>query len=294
MTEVYFKGKTWTEDLSKYNLYIKNILGGKKISDINSNTIRTWQRKLTAKKKVRGEGNISKTTINRAYSIISTVYNQCARHLDNPCAGIKKYKEQKRTVFLKQEQLKKFFSELNSIATPDYLKDFLLLSLYTGARRSNLLGMRWRDVDLDQGLWVIPGDETKNEEAQAIPLLKNEISILERRKGKASSIFVFPSTKSKTGHLVEPKKAWKSFLQRAGLQGDYRLHDLRRTLGSWQAMTGSSTKLIGATLGHRSDQATAHYAHLTIDPVRAAKKKALDAMEEAKDMPDKVVGIKKG
>jgi len=75
--------------------------------------------------------------------------------------------------------------------------------------------------------------------------------------------------------------------------GRLRLHDLRRTMGSWQAITGSSTKLIDASLGHKTEAATAVYARLTIDPVRESMEKAVQAMENAKDTPDKVVPIRK-
>jgi integrase len=87
---------------------------------------------------------------------------------------------------------------------------------------------------------------------------------------------VFPG-RGKTGHLVEPKTAWARILKRAGLQ-NLRLHDLRRTLGSWQAATGASLPIIGKSLGHKSLAATQVYARLNLDPVRAAVNTATDAM----------------
>jgi integrase len=59
---------------------------------------------------------------------------------------------------------------------------------------------------------------------------------------------------------------------------DVRLHDLRRTFGSWQAMGGSSELLIGKSLGHRNTRSTAVYARLTLDPVRQSVERATDAM----------------
>lgn len=55
-----------------------------------------------------------------------------------------------------------------------------------------------------------------------------------------------------------------------GTMLDVRIHDLRRTLGSWAAMTGATSTIIGKALGHKSQQATAIYARLDLDPVRAA------------------------
>ncbi len=149
--------------------------------------------------------------------------------------------------------------------------------------------MRWEHIDLELKLWIIPSDETKNTEPMVIPLLDQAADILQIRKKAISGVFVFPSPRqSKTGHFAEPKRAWKSLLKRAGLAETYRLPDLRRTMGSWQAITGTSTKIIGASLGHKSEAATAHYAHLTIEPVRAAMQRAADAMDSQKSLTNKV------
>jgi integrase len=58
-----------------------------------------------------------------------------------------------------------------------------------------------------------------------------------------------------------------------------RLHDLRRTLGSWQAATGANSYIIGKSLGHKSQQAIAVYARLNLDPVRDSMGKAVKAMQ---------------
>ena len=65
------------------------------------------------------------------------------------------------------------------------------------------------------------------------------------------------------------------------------LHDLRRTLGSWQARTGASLAIIGKSLNHKSPQATAIYARLDLDPVRQSVNTATAAMLEA-------AGLKEG
>ncbi|KIE05560.1 hypothetical protein NF27_DP01040 [Candidatus Jidaibacter acanthamoeba] len=57
-----------------------------------------------------------------------------------------------------------------------------------------------------------------------------------------------------------------------------RIHDLRRTLGSWQAATGATTAIIGKSLGHKSQQATRVYERLNIDPVRDSLERATKAM----------------
>ncbi|MBC7857107.1 MAG: tyrosine-type recombinase/integrase, partial [Pirellulaceae bacterium] len=75
--------------------------------------------------------------------------------------------------------------------------------------------------------------------------------------------------KGKAEHLVDPTRIWKRILERAGLPG-LRIHDLRRTLGSWQAATGASLPIIGKSLGHKNQATTAIYARLDLDPIRAS------------------------
>jgi integrase len=62
---------------------------------------------------------------------------------------------------------------------------------------------------------------------------------------------------------------------------DLRIHDLRRTLGSWQAKQGASLAIIGKSLNHKSQQATAIYARLDLDPVRTSVNNATAAMLQA-------------
>jgi integrase len=76
------------------------------------------------------------------------------------------------------------------------------------------------------------------------------------------------------------KGAWRAITTAAGLD-DLRVHDLRRTFGSWQAAAGASLPMIGKALGHKSQQATAIYARLNLDPVRQMVDKAAGAMSAA-------------
>lgn len=81
-------------------------------------------------------------------------------------------------------------------------------------------------------------------------------------------------------HLAEPKKGWTRILERAGI-ADLRIHDLRRTLGSWQAKTGASLAIIGKSLNHKNQSTTAIYARLDLDPVRQSVNTATSAMMAA-------------
>ena len=123
------------------------------------------------------------------------------------------------------------------------LRDYFFISLLTGARRSNVQEMQWKQLHFDRAEWRIP--TTKNGEPQIVTLTPEAVEILRTREG-VDPVWVFPGS-GPTGHLVEPKKAWKRILEQAGI-ADLRIHDLRRTLGSWQAKTGASLGLVGKYL----------------------------------------------
>jgi len=193
----------------------------------------------------------------------------------NPTKGIKKFKEKSRERFLYSDELLRFFQALSEDQNKN-LADFFMLSLLTGARRDNVLTMRWKDMSFEHGIWTIP--ETKNGDLLKIPLSDEAKKILQNRRAvNFESQWVFPSKHSKSGHLEEPKSAWKRILKKAGIE-DLRLHDLRRTLGSWQAATGANSYVIGKSLGHKTQQATAIYARLNLDPVKESIDRATTAM----------------
>ena len=155
------------------------------------------------------------------------------------------------------------------------IRDFIYISLLTGARKSNVMAMAWADIDLDAATWTIP--DTKSGQPVTLPLVPDAVRILASRPH--NSQHVFPS-RIGTGHLVSPQKAWRSILNRAGLK-DLRVHDLRRTLGSWQAAQGTSLPIIGRSLGHSSTASTAVYARVHLDPVREAMTSATAAIVAA-------------
>src|SRR6185503_15245564 len=100
----------------------------------------------------------------------------------------------------------------------------------------------------------------------------------------APTQYVFPGS-GKSGHLEEPKKGWQRILTRAGI-ADLRIHDLRRTLGSWQAKQGASLTIIGKSLNHKNQNTTAIYARLDLDPVRDSVNAATTAMLAAGGLKD--------
>ncbi|HNO32547.1 MAG TPA: site-specific integrase, partial [Anaerolineales bacterium] len=191
-----------------------------------------------------------------------------------------------RDRFLQPDELARFFDALGQIPS-DTMRDFFLIALLTGARRANVSSMRWSDIDLESGVWHL--SKTKNGTPQNVTLSPEAVPILKARAERAGvSQYVFPG-EGKSGHLVEPKKAWASLLRLAEIE-NLRIHDLRRTLASWQARTGASMLIIGKSLNHKTHQATGIYARLDLDPVRQSVNAATAAMMDAVRNIDKLDG----
>lgn len=139
---------------------------------------------------------------------------------------------------------------------------------------------------MTRGLWRIPEDQPKNKEPLLCVLPPAAVGILQRRADENAALpaedqspYVFPG-KGRAGHVTDPKKPWMDLLKRAGIE-NLRRHDLRRTLGSWQAASGASLCIIGRSLGHKNVATTAVYSRLDLDPVRASVNTAADAIMAA-------------
>lgn len=263
--------RTWAEDDSKYRTYLAKPLGNKKLSAIDRASIAAIHSSITK----AGHG----ITANRVKALVSSIFGwaiSAGLWETNPALGIKLNREKSRDRFIQGDELPRFFQALADEEN-ETMRDYFLLSLLTGARRANVLAMRWGDVNLDRAEWRIK--ETKNGTPQTVTLSPEAIEVLRNRKPTEPCEFVFPGV-GRTGHLVEPKKGWQRILEKAGIT-DLRIHDLRRTLGSWQAKTGASLTIIGKSLNHKNQNTTAIYARLDLDPVRESVNAATSAMMEA-------------
>lgn len=246
---------------------------GRKLSSIAHSDIQSLHAKI-------GKAN-GKYAANRLLALLSSMLNVAKKHgvgvPVNPCEGVKRFAEKSRDRFLQPDELPRFLQALDKLSSPRLANAFRMM-LFTGARKSNVLSAKWQDIDLAAGVWNI--QDTKQNEPQRVPLTTEAITVLNRLKATANgSPYVFPSLKAgtKCGHVTDATLAWRELRDLADLP-QLRMHDLRRTMGSWQALGGTSLQVIGKSLGHKNTSTTEIYARLMDDPVREAMEKASKAM----------------
>lgn len=297
------KKRAWRDDQQRFRDYLQKPLGNKKLSAIT----RADVARILSDAEKAGK-SVATTRLIRA--LASGIF---AKAIDwgylesNPAQGVKiSGKKVTRDRFLQSDEMPRFFAALADEPSTN-MRDLILLALLTGARRSNLCAMHWDEIDLAACVWRIP--VTKNDEPQNVTLCPEAVVILEKRKAAAKAKeareqkeaadndksavnrFVFAS-RGKSGHVVEPRQAVERVMKRAGIPfgrnepNGVTLHDLRRTLGSWQARAGASLSIIGKSLNHKSQAATAIYARLDLDPVRQSVNTATSAMLAAGEIKE--------
>jgi integrase len=242
--------------------------GARKVLDIAESDVRALHARLGAE---RGH-----TTGNRAVQLLRRMFNW--GRLTNPAgkSAVTMFRERSRERFVQPDELPRLFKALDDEQTNPLIRDFIYLALWTGARRSAVASMRDEEINLPARTWTIPPTKSKNADAVTITLAPPAVEIIKRRMGDESG-FILPS-RGKSGHLEDPKNTWTDVLNRAKLK-DIHIHDLRRTLGSWQAGLGASLPIIGRSLGHRDVSATMIYSRLDLTPVRQSVDGAVAAMQ---------------
>lgn len=253
---------------------------------------------------------------NRLLEILRAMYNQAPtwgyipKDADNPAAGIKRFREVKRARWAEPHEVEALVWGIDREPSI-YVRGALMLYLLTGARKSELLAARQRDIDWQAATLHLP--DTKSGEAQAVALSSAAQAILRALPVLSGNPYVFPGEKE-GGHLVNIDKPWQRVRRRAtvrlwetssdgrvsalivhltrtlgrtpsyaeasaaagnvvdlprGLM-DLRLHDLRRTVGSWLSQSGVDLNVVKSALRHESLSTTLTYARLGSDPARDA------------------------
>jgi integrase len=249
------------DDRSMFQKYVLPALGKMKVAEVKPADIDALHKAVTARGQYRA---------NRVIEVLRKAFNLAIRwewRIDNPCIGVARNPEEKRTRYLTPAEIARLTAAL--AAQPDRVSAkavrFLML---TGARRGEALNARWSQFDLEAGVWVKPAASTKQRREHRVPLSEPAIELLKSiKETKVIGDYVFAGKDGKP--ITDLKRMWAGACRAAGIEG-VRLHDLRHAYASILASAGLSLPIIGALLGHTQANTTARYSHLFDDPLRQA------------------------
>lgn len=278
------RSATWEQDRSSLHSHIRPLLGNRIAAHLKPSDLAKAQAEIAAGKtalsalsgKKRGRLNIKggKTTASRCTIIFQAMIAWAVSRkilVSHPTLGVVRYKVERRERFITVEEVEAIFEAIERLEKRGEVRSefgvIVRLLILTGARRGEIQGLRWREVDFARRSIVLPDARSKTG-ARRIPLSMAAIETLEELN--RSGEFVFPAQRanSASGHTVGLPRAWRAIRDEAGL-ADLRIHDLRHSFASFAAEAGASLQLIGKALGHTQMRTTERYAHLRDDPLHA-------------------------
>jgi len=249
-----YKGKDYKKQSNKLDFWVKSI-EIKLISDITTRDVSEAMLKLP-----RGLAN---ATINRYKSALSVVFRYACQQYNLPLNPVQlipaKPEDNHRVRYLSTLERKRLLSACKEADWPKlYL--LVLIAIITGARRGELLGLRWDDIDFERQTAYV--QTTKNGQPKVLPLTDDVIKRLTKFKLQDSTLIFNSEIKPDKAFCFN--KQWKKALNEAEVN-NFRFHDLRHTTASYLAQSGASLLEIADVLGHKQISVTKRYAHLCID-----------------------------
>jgi len=235
--------------------YWDDLFDNKKIINITKNDISDGLKTLPDR--------LSNASINKFRGAVSAVLSYACREYNlpyNPARYTQPMAEPRgRVRFLSAKEKSDLFKVCKG-SSWHKLYLLVLMAVTTGARKGELLNLKFTDIDFNKNIAYI--STTKNGEPKVLPLT-DEVALELRRFSNQNAQYIFNS-EIKPDRPMCFNKLWKKALKQANIQ-DFRFHDLRHTTASYLAQNGASLLEIAEVLGHKQISVTKRYAHLCID-----------------------------
>ena len=212
--------------------------------------------------------DVSPRTVNHELQVVHLLFAAAVRWnvLErNPAAGVKRLKVPRKVIrVLSAEEEPRLLA-----AAPDHLRDLILLVLHTGLRKSEALGLRWKDIDLEERVLTVRAG--KGDKARFIPINNTAAAALGRRRRDVGHVFTWQGKP-----ILDIKMSWTRTLRRAGIHG-LTFHNLRDTFATRAVHRGVNLVTLRDLLGHSTIEMTVKYAH----PTPEANRKAVALLDDA-------------
>ncbi|HEV2901134.1 MAG TPA: site-specific integrase [Pseudaminobacter sp.] len=256
-------------DKDRYALYFRKDIGKEEAAALNTGRVQRWLDKI-------GSDGQRNQCLVMLKSLLS--FAQSRNLAASQPIAIKATKSKEVQNFYTADELARLDVAIVDLIReqPHRLMGFaaLRLLLMTGARRGEILSLRWTAVDLKAGVLQLEKDKI-SDNRRDILLSPDAVAVLEAMPRLSTSPFVFFAD-SAAGHTLYIEKNFREAVERAGLRR-VRIHDLRHSFASASIKGGNSLYVTGKLLGHRQANTTQRYAHLEHDVARAALERVTKA-----------------
>ncbi len=250
-------------DRKNHLIYWKDKLGNLTLSDVTPAKIVECRDDLS-QGVTRRKTKRSNSTVNRYLSTFSHAFSIAVMEWgwieDNPCRRVSTLREPRgRVRYLDDDERKALLDKCKEKS--ETLYTIVVIALSTGARRGEILSLRWNDINLNKG--IITLHETKNNEIRSIPLQGHALELVKKlskvRRLDTDLLFHDKNNPDKPQSI---DSIWKDAVKSAKID-NFRFHDLRHSAASYLAMNGASIAELADVLGHKTLQMVKRYSHLT-------------------------------
>ena len=286
------KLSTLATDRGRIERHIKPLLGKRDVRSIAKRDVEQFMRDVAEGKTAadikttkRGRAIVEggKGTASRTVGLLGGMFSFALDRgiVDiNPVRGVRRYKDKRVERYLSEAELARLGAAIVNLEDENEISPFaaaaIRMLLLTGARRGEVLSLRWDWIDFERGLAFLPDSKTGQ---RALYLSAPALEVLSSLPRLQGNPHVFCG-ETEGRALVDLKRPWVKVRERADIEG-LRIHDLRHNFASVGAMGGLSLPIIGKLLGHIRTETTARYSHLADDPVRAANERIAERIASA-------------
>ncbi len=271
--------RSWKTDEGRCRLHIIPAWGHRMIDSITRQDMAKLHAALGAHRPY--EANRVRELVSKMWTLASE-WELIGDNYRNPGKGVKEFPEYSRARYLDPSEVQRLV-EAVKFENED-IRLAIMLYLLTGLRHREVLNLRWSDINFERGELQLGASLTKANRALIQPMssLVREC-LTEAAKNKRSDYVIAGKRADRPRHNLN--KAWARIKARAELE-DIRIHDLRRTNGSWLAQAGFSLHIIAGVLNQSTERVTQVYARLNTRPVWEALEYQSDRLREVLNIPE--------
>jgi integrase len=266
------KRKSWVTDDFFFRKHLQPRFGAKAMENISAFDIERMKSEMKHAETPQGKKGYSDATVRHQLVLLGHIFKKAAEWRlyqgENPVKSVKKPKlDNKITEFLTDEEMSRLIDTLTAWPCKQSA-DFVKIAMYTGIRKSEIMKLKWEDIDLERKMVTLR--DPKGTVTETVPISDEAVDIF--RNIPASSEYVLPGPDGQIKKTF--RDPWYKIRKAADLPQEYRLHGLRHNFASQLVSNGVDLYTVSKLLTHKDVRTSERYAHLSNEALRRAAQKS--------------------